>query len=143
MAVIHGYNTVLCVQPFGDTTVKNVSGASNEVTINIENAGADVTPFGSVSKNFVQGQYSWTADARGWYETGGGTGIIANVFGSLTIGAGTTRLAVAMNGSATSEALYKGGAYVVSFSHTANLGGGIAWSARLQGTGPITMTTCA
>ena len=136
MAVIHGFNGDIRIKDTGGT-FRNVSPDGAEITVTTDMPVADVTGFGSAAKSFVSGQYSWTVDLRGWFNSLASTGA-DTVLGPLSISTTASYATVFPEGSASGNTMYHGSVYCIGYTRTANLGGGVAVTARFQGSSVLT-----
>ncbi len=139
MAVIHGYKGDIRIQDSGGT-FRVISPDLAEITVTTDMPVADVTGFGSVAKSFVSGQYSWTVDLRGWFNSLTSTGA-DTVLGPLSISGSAVMATVYPEGSATNNTSYAGSVYCIGYTRTANLGGGVAVTARFQGNSTLARAT--
>ncbi len=135
MAKIHGYTTKVFVDKY------NISADSTEVTISTEHPVADVTGFGSASKSYVKGQYSWTVDMRGWFNNRAGTAGAEVALQTLAGGTAGTVVAptqklwgVFPEGTAVGSYGYAGPAALTSYGRTIPIGAAVGVTARAQGT---------
>ena len=88
MAKVHGYKTEVFADKY------DITADSTEVTISTEHPVADITGFGSAAKSYVKGQYSWTADMRGWFNNRAGTAGAEVALQTLAGGTAGTMLAL-------------------------------------------------
>ncbi len=138
MAKVHGYNTKVFADAF------DVSADSTEVTVSTEHPVADATGFGSASKSFVSGQYSWTADVRGWFNNRAGTAGAEVALQTMAGGTAGTAVAATQKlwgffteGTAVGSYGYAGPAALTSYGRTIPIGAAVGVTARVQGTAPL------
>ena len=141
MAVIHGYKGEFRIQDTAGSW-RVITPDLAEITVTTDQPVADVTGFGSVAKSFVQGQYSWTVDVRGWFNSLASTGS-DTVLGPLSISGSAILATVYPEGSVTGNTNYSGSVYCTGYTRSTGLGGGVSVTAKFQGSSTLTRGTCA
>lgn len=142
MPVVHGYNA-LVVWFHTNVGSVNLSPDSNDSTLTYDVPTADITGYGSASKKMIVGQYGWKFDIRGFANTAAGTANADGGLGSCIASTTSGSILYCPQGSASGRSFYVGTAFLISYAPTANLGGGVAYSASFQGSDGLTRTMCA
>jgi len=106
----------------------DLSGDSNQITLNITPHVEDVTAFSDTADYYAEGKYGWTIDFNAYYDSTAAHAD-ATLWGCLGSGA----VAVEYGPGGSGGIKYTGNVIMSDFSVDTNATGGAAISASLQG----------
>ncbi len=124
MARIHGKNAVAFVKEY------KIAGDANKLSLACTIDAVEVTGFGAVAKEFVEGKYSWTAGMEGYWNSAEGQ--IDPVLSQM-IGGGTKVVGVFPQGTTPGNIGFDGYGILTNYSPEVTVDGPVVFSADFAG----------
>ena len=131
MAKVTGKDAAIYVKQY------DLSGEGNRVSIAYAVDTVEATCFQAGAKDYVEGNYAWTAGIDGyWANTGQAS---SAVFG--LIGSGTQIISIFPEGKSSGKVGYEGWGILTSYNPEALMTGAVVFSADMQGDNSLYRTT--
>lgn len=142
MPHVHGKNVEFFILDADATTIQNITGDGNSLTLNWTNDIAVLRPFGVSAAEKLEGIPDWTVDFAGYYHTA--TNNVDEVLGLIaTCVSSSTAASMAFAGSTTGCPAWFGNLILADYSISGPSDGPVVVTATFAGSGALTRAAIA